>query len=428
MFVQPTLEATLRRGLERFPGVDVRLPAEVIGLAQTADEVTVSVRDLKKSSTYELRARYLLAADGASSTVRRLLHGTFDDLRFDEEWLVLDALIEDAADFAERCIQYCRPSRPGTYIVGPGALRRWEIKLLPGERAADFSSTESVRAVLAEFTPPERLRIIRHAVYRFHAVVAHRWRDGRVFLIGDAAHQMPPFMGQGMCAGIRDTVNLAWKLDAVHRQGVSPKLLDSFEIERKRHVRTVVEHAKEFGTIIGELDRDAAAKRDERLLRELRDGRAETVRQNFIPGLVGGLLGADASGVAAVGAGELFPQPWVTTADSIVPVRLDHLLPSSGFAVVTFEDNDWSDQDLLAFSQYLSGPRIDVRPTCHDDGDSVSRKRVVETGDVLRTWAERLSASVVIVRPDRYVYGTASSAPEYSRLVAQLTTELDDPA
>jgi 3-(3-hydroxy-phenyl)propionate hydroxylase len=162
-----------------------------------------------------------------------------------------------------------------------------------------------VRKVLATFVDVDAVELWRIAVYRFHALVAKRWKDGRVFLMGDAAHQMPPFLGQGLCAGIRDALNLAWKLDAVLRCGLDEHLLDSYGEEREPHVRTVVAHARAFGLIIGELDPDAALARDQQLGEELAAGRSETVRQKFIPDLTSGLVARDANGQPLEGAGTL---------------------------------------------------------------------------------------------------------------------------
>jgi 3-(3-hydroxy-phenyl)propionate hydroxylase len=418
MFTQPVVEGVLRAGLHRFAGVRVELLQEVVGITQGAGHACVETRDSLTGATTVLDARYVLGCDGAASTVRRLMNGTFDDLKFDEQWLVVDAIVDDEADFPSRCIQYCRPSRPGTYIVGPGKLRRWEIKLLAGEGVADYASVPSIHEAVRQFTDVDRLEILRHAVYRFHAVVADRWRYGRVFLLGDAAHQMPPFLGQGMGAGIRDTVNLAWKLDAVHRMGAAPDLLDTYEDERKPHVRTIVDHAKDFGRIIGELDPAAAVERDRRLSRELHDGSAETVRQNFTPGLGAGLIATGVSGAPLPGAGQLFPQPQVETRAG-QRTLLDRVLPT-GFAAVTFADTDWIDACLLSESVLFNGPRIDVRATFENSVPASGRVVVADPGGLLLTWAGQLSATVAVVRPDRYVYGTASTLTEFQRLSQQL--------
>ncbi len=418
MFLQPDLERILRRGLQRFPGVTVQLSTAVTGIDDGGDRLMVTTEDERTGAVHTLATRYVLGCDGASSTVRRLTPGTFDDLEFDEEWLVLDALVEDTDRFPARCIQYCRPTRPGTYIVGPGDLRRWEIKLMPGEDARSFDTPESVRAVLADFTDETGLEIVRHAVYRFHAVVADSWRFGRVFLLGDAAHQMPPFMGQGMCAGIRDAVNLAWKLDAVHRLGAGPALLDTYTEERKAHVRSVVANTRAFGRIIGELDPVAAAQRDRRLARELHDGTAETVRQNFIPRITGGATAVDPQTGAPIGAaGDLCPQPWVRTGEHD-HIRMDDVLPD-GFTVVTFTDQHWAYELAWPKSELLSPRHIHVRRDCAE-----AAADVIDVTGSLTSWAQQNDVAIAVVRPDRHVYGTAADPRQAERLVTALSSDL----
>jgi 3-(3-hydroxy-phenyl)propionate hydroxylase len=423
MFLQPRLEATLRKGLERFPNVDLLLPLQATTIAVEADHVRVQAQNPDTDDVQTLSGRYLLGCDGASSTVRRAIRATFDDLQFDEEWLVLDAIVDDVASLPARCIQYCRPERPGTYIVGPGNLRRWEIKLLPGEGSSDYDNPASVQHVLRQFTDARSLELVRHAVYRFHAVVADSWRHERVFLLGDAAHQTPPFLGQGMCAGIRDTVNLAWKLDAVHRLGAPNSLLDTYEAERKPHVREIVEHAKTFGTIIGELDVDAARARDRKLIRELEQGTAETVRQNFIPPLRGGAIAVDHSGKPLAGSGELFPQPNVMTASGDV-MLLDDLLPDI-FVLVSFEDADWIGSLPLPHTPSLSHTRFEVRSSQTEGaGLQTGREVLIDVTGTLSAWRVERDASVAVVRPDKYVYGTAANASELAEILRQLESDL----
>jgi 3-(3-hydroxy-phenyl)propionate hydroxylase len=209
-FVQPDSERALRRKLAEYSDAGVFLSTRAVGLAQDGHGIALTVERDGDAST--LRAQYVVACDGANSFVRKQLGIELDDLAFDEWWMVVDALTDDLTKRPHKCFQYCWPSRPGTFLPGPGALRRWEIKLLPGETPEDFASSDRILSALSAFTDTADLTIWRSAVYRFHALVARNWRNGRVFLMGDAVHQTPPFLGQGLCAGIRDAFNLAWKL------------------------------------------------------------------------------------------------------------------------------------------------------------------------------------------------------------------------
>ncbi|KAF1043360.1 bifunctional 3-(3-hydroxy-phenyl)propionate/3-hydroxycinnamic acid hydroxylase MhpA [Xylophilus sp.] len=425
MFVQPELEAVLRRGAARFAHVQVFLEHEFLGLRQTADGVDVQVRRLADGALLDFEVRYVIACDGARSPVRRQLDGQIEDLAFDEWWIVVDAWLRGQASLPHRCVQYCRPSRPGTYIVGPGDLRRWEIKMLPGESPSDFASETAVRKVLSQFTDVGVLELCRLAVYRLHALVARQWRFGRVFLMGDAAHQMPPFLGQGLCAAIRDAVNLAWKLEAVERHGAAPSLLDSYADERKPHVRTIVRHAKSFGLIIGELDEAAARVRDERLQRELAHGKAETVRQKFIPGLETGLIDLDERQAPGRAAGALFVQPWVQLPGQDGYQRLDDLtarkflLISDSPAVLA-----GSGDREQSFWQRIGGLRVLIGAEGQVAGADVLVLR--ERDGVFTDWLRQSGARAVVVRPDHYVYGAADTPQQLRRLLDRLERAWSD--
>jgi 3-(3-hydroxy-phenyl)propionate hydroxylase len=424
MFVQPELEATLRKGVMRFDQVHVFLEHEFVSLSQTAHSATVRTRSLEDGALNVFEARYVVACDGARSPVREQLSAAIDDLAFDENWIVVDAWLRGDIQMPPRCVQYCRPSRPGTYIVGPGQLRRWEIKMLPGETPADFADESAIHRVLSQFVNADALEVCRHAVYRFHALVVHEWRFGRVFLMGDAAHQMPPFLGQGLCAGIRDAINLVWKIDAVERLGASPQLLDTYGVERKPHVRTIVSHAKSFGLIIGELDEAAARERDARLLEAMAAGKAETVRQKFIPGLQSGLIDMDAKSQPRAGAGTLFVQPWVQTGSEPFR-RLDDLV-TLGFLLVSAsgESLGWLDVDSTKKWQRLQGQQVLVQSDSSLISNTPSVLIVTERDGVFRKWLDELDAVVVLVRPDHYVYGSAKNATELKRLVDALYQSL----
>jgi 3-(3-hydroxy-phenyl)propionate hydroxylase len=416
-FVQPDAENALREKLSEYGQADVFLTASAVSLAQDEASVSLSVRSESAGDTV-LKARYLLGCDGANSFVRKQLGVGLEDLAFDEWWMVVDTLTSEPDKRPAKSFQYCWPSRPGTFVPGPGRLRRWEIKLLPGEDPEKMGAADNVLRLLKGFTDTSDLTIWRSAVYRFHALLGQSWRDRRIFLMGDAVHQTPPFLGQGLCAGIRDAANLAWKLVLVLRGNANDSLLDSYETERKPHVRAVVASAKEFGTIVGELDPDAAAKRDARLRAELKSGKAVTIRQKFIPDLAGGLIAEDAKL-----AGRLFVQPRVHTADGRV-TRLDDELKSE-FAIVTRTREAMSCLSETSLSSWrtLGGERIVVAASGESfNGEGILT--VVETERLFAEWMADNGVEAVIVRPDRYVFGGAATAGELNALVADLVGRL----
>ena len=210
----------------------------------------------------------MIACDGASSGTRQQLGIAFEDLVFDEPWLVVDLQVNNAAlgKLPETAAQFCDPSRPTSFIIGPGNHRRFEIMLLPGEDPREMEEPAQVWRLLARWITPDDATLWRAASYRFHALVAQEWRRGRVFLAGDAAHQQPPFIGQGMCQGIRDVGNLVWKLDRVLKGQSGAELLDTYGEERSEHVRQLTTRIKAIGHVICERDPVAAEARDARIL------------------------------------------------------------------------------------------------------------------------------------------------------------------
>jgi 3-(3-hydroxy-phenyl)propionate hydroxylase len=423
-FVQPEVERLLRDGVAGSATVDVFLGHQGIDFTQDDRGVALTVRDLAQGTDRVLQARVLLGCDGANSFVRKRLDIPLEDLGFDEWWMVVDVLIRRPVELPPRSIQYCWPSRPSTFVPGPGNLRRWEIKLLPGERPEEFGRQENVVRQISRFVDPSCVEIWRSAVYRFHALLAERWRHGRVFLLGDACHQTPPFLGQGMCAGIRDAANLAWKLAMVFQEGAPDALLDSYEQERKPHVRTLVATAKEFGHIIGELDPEAARIRDETLRGQLERGEAETIRQRFVPNLTAGIIDRDPE---AREAGTLFVQPRIQrqcSAGASDKILLDDLL-RVGFVIAapTAQPHTWLTLESRKLWRRLGGERIVIGPPDqvhrpHDPDDGSDVEYLTETDTLFADWMARHGCAAVVVRPDRYVFGTANDAAQLNRLIA----------
>ena len=310
VFTQPPFEAALRAHAAAYDSVDVELGTELLGFDQSADHVTLLLRD-NRQATRSVTADYMIACDGASSGTRQALGIAFEDLVFDEPWLVIDLQVNSAAlgKLPETAAQFCDPSRPTSFIIGPGNHRRFEIMLLPGEDPREMEEPAQVWRLLARWIRPDDATLWRAASYRFHALVAQEWRRDRIFLAGDAAHQQPPFIGQGMCQGIRDVGNLVWKLDRVLEGQSGPEFLNTYGEERMEHVRELTTRIKAIGRVICERDPVAAEQRDVRILAE-GGGHPRTVtRQEIVPPLQNGLLAFPLRSAH----GTLFPQPWIRT-------------------------------------------------------------------------------------------------------------------
>jgi 3-(3-hydroxy-phenyl)propionate hydroxylase len=380
-FYQPELEDHLRQALAAFPNVVLRFGAGFERLEQDGSGVTLHLSDGET-----VRARYVIACDGSRSAVRKALGIRLDDLGFEEPWLVVDAEVDGdvrfpdltgvpvAADLQKLSVMMCDPKRPATVVPGRGNHRRWEFMLLPGEDDQAMMQSAAVAALVAPYLDGVPHRIVRAATYRFHGLIAEQWRSGGVFLAGDAAHQTPPFFGQGMCHGLRDVANLAWKLEMVLAGGAPDALLDSYQPERDPHVRAVISAAVAAGRYICMLDPDAAAERDARMRAITQQGTAA----DLIAPIAAGIVAA-----ATQGAGERFIQPRVGG-------RLLDDVTGGGWRLFTR-------QPVAA-----SGVTAIVADTL-DDGGAVAG------------WLALRGAEAVLVRPDHYVFGTGAPADLIAR-------------
>ncbi|MEM8706928.1 MAG: bifunctional 3-(3-hydroxy-phenyl)propionate/3-hydroxycinnamic acid hydroxylase [Actinomycetota bacterium] len=349
-FDQPSLERLLRRAAVD-AGADLRLGVEVTAL----DGTTLTTAD---GDT--ITGRWIIAADGAKSTVRKLLGVELQDHGFDEEWVVVDTtLLDPDLPLSRLATQHCDPARVITYVPGHADRRRWEFQFLPGETKAEMEDPDHIAGLLTPWGTPEQLRVDRIAVYRFHATVAATFRSGDVFLAGDAAHQMPPFNGQGMCTGMRDVDNLVWKLAAVASGHADDRLLETYDSERRPHASGQVEHAVDAGRLINAIA-EGGADDDEAGYGGGRD----------FPHLESGFLVGEERPV-----GRPFPQP--VDRDGGFDRRL-----GDGFALVTTSDTEL-DTETMARWDVLGARRVDTDadhfPGLIDDG------------------------VVAVVRPDRHV-------------------------
>jgi 3-(3-hydroxy-phenyl)propionate hydroxylase len=298
--------------------------------------------------------------------VRKACGITFEDLGFEEPWLVVDVLVDDPSKLPTANLQICDPARPTTCVLMGEGRHRWEFMILPGETPEATSAPESVEHLLAPWNVADAVRIERTAVYTFRARIAQQWRKGRVLLAGDAAHQTPPFAGQGMCSGLRDAANLAWKLAAVTKGEAGAAVLDTYQPERAPNLRATIDMAVMMGRMVCTTSRLGAWLRDTKLalakaLGKLPDG------PPAYPPLAEGLLMR-----GAPGAGAYFPQ--FIAADG---ARLD---------------------DVLGGGHWL----IDRRDT--------STSRLGPFGAPIAAWLEAHGAEAVLVRPDRHVFGTGTAA------------------
>jgi 3-(3-hydroxy-phenyl)propionate hydroxylase len=363
MIHQPTIEAALREAVRTQDGLELRSGANWTGYREADGEI------VSTAGAEEIRSRFLIGADGARSPVRSAAGIAFDDLGFDEEWLVIDAIVHDPSRLPEVNLQICDPARPTTCVLMGSGRHRWEFMLKPGETREQMLDDGFIAELLAPWKVGGAVTLERKAVYRFNAKVAKEWRKGAVLLAGDAAHLMPPFAGQGLCSGLRDAANLAWKLGAVLR-GADASLLDTYQSERDPHVRPIIAMAIMMGKMVCITDPDAACARDEQMLAARKAG-----------GGAGGALGQPplADGclmTGTAGAGSYFPQAVSGSA------RLDDVLGSGAWLI-----GRGAGENLIA----------------------VDSARLAPFRAQLEAWLAKHDADAVLVRPDRYVFGTGKA-------------------
>lgn len=370
---QPGIEEALRTALRGSEKVSVMMGTRFAGIeSNNARGVTATI--LTDAIAARVEARFLVGCDGAWSPVREACGIELDDYDFDEPWLVLDARVADESGFPRMNLQICDPARPTSFVhMGPGRLR-WEFMIKPDESSEAMRSDHAIAALLEPWRKCGKIEVERTAVYRFHGLAARKWRSGSVFIAGDAAHQMPPFMGQGLCSGLRDAANLAWKLSAALNGNASNALLDSYQEERGPHVRDVIERAIAMGRVVCTLDPVEAAKRDAEMLHDPKIGRPVP----FPPFAQGCLL------IDSPGAGTIFAQ--------IVGGPSGHL------------------DDYLGDGAWLIH-RHGAEPTVPTTGTTVFDLEQLPSdfASPLASWLTAAGCDAVLVRPDRYVFGSGAT-------------------
>lgn len=393
---QPALERTLRAGVARFPNVDLLLAHECLRVRQ--DDTGVELLLAEDERLTRVRASWVIAADGGSSPVRGQLGIGFDGRTDETRWVVIDTAVRREWPEHDRLRFHCDRRRPAVDCPTPLGHHRWEFPVLPGEDERELVSEAAVWRLLATYGITTReVDVLRAVVYSHHVRFAARWRVGRVFLAGDAAHAMPPWIGQGMAAGVRDVANLCWKLAAVVGGELPASVLDSYETERKPHVREVTRRAVLVGRVITERRPAVARARD--VLGGLL-GRAAPVRRLLVryswvptPRYARGFLAGRGRAV-----GRQVPQPWVLDGDG-VRRRFDDVTAGQWTVLTT---RTASPAGWLTVLPPGSAPRAGA---------------VVDTEGLLVAWLRRHRVTTVALRPDSFVYaeGSRVALPATSR-------------
>ncbi|GHO58650.1 bifunctional 3-(3-hydroxy-phenyl)propionate/3-hydroxycinnamic acid hydroxylase [Ktedonobacter robiniae] len=422
MFSQPQLEAILDARVKSLPTVTVYQGWAVEQVEQTQNAVHLQVRKHTVSSSGELvpgqeyltiRGHYVIGADGANSFLRQHMRTSLTDLGFLFDWLVVDIIPHETREWNPLNMQVCDPARPTTVVSGGKGRRRWEFMRLPGERVEDLNCSETVWRLLAPWDiTPENATLERYAIYTFKARWADCWRDGRFLLAGDAAHLMPPFAGQGMCAGMRDAVNLAWKLDLVLSRQAEENLLDTYTSERLPHVQGSIHTSLELGKIICISDPEEANKRDEHMLAMRRQSAQEgSLLPSFLPG-PGLFLDSDPL------VGQMFLQREV--AHNGKQGLFDDII-GRGFCLISIVGNPAAHLSPAdeAFFTSIGGRMVSMKSSADEHAD-----HVIDISGAYVDWFAANNCAVVLTRPDFAIYGTAPDLAGAVQLVRSLREQL----
>ncbi|WP_078916715.1 bifunctional 3-(3-hydroxy-phenyl)propionate/3-hydroxycinnamic acid hydroxylase [Streptomyces viridochromogenes] len=412
-FHQPALEAALTDRAGHVDDLRVLRGHTAVAVRDDGEQVTLTARTADGAER-TLTASWLVGCDGANSFVRDAMGVGVTDLGFSFDWLLCDVLMDEPRVFTPANTQICDPARPTTAVgSGPGR-RRWEFMRLPHETRAELDTTETAWRLLERVdVNPQNATLARHAVYTFGAALADRWRNGRLLLAGDAAHSMPPFAGAGMCSGIRDALNLAWKLDLVLKGRCEPDLLDTYDVERRSHVRRTVEMSVQLGKIICVTDAEEAARRDAALT----SGR--TPDRPVVHALRDGFLHRTVGMVAAPPTGSLIPQGRVTRNG--VTGLFDETV-GTGFVLLGTEDPARALTDgQRALLDGLGTHMVHLVPAGDPDP---SPGATVDLDDVYLPFCASARARFVLVRPDYHIFGVARGTRELGQLLEQLARQL----
>lgn len=408
-FDQPEVDGYLRDICTAQPNVTPKVGWNVSAVTDNGNDVTIIASPLDSDSASSFNARYLLGCDGASSYIRREIGSDWHNLGYDHDWLVVDVVAHPGNTLDHTTLQVCDPDRITTYVCTKDPYRRWEFKLNSGETWEEMLEPARIAELIERWTPAGTYEVRRAAMYQFHAATADSWRLGNLFIAGDAAHQTPPFLGQGMNAGMRDVINFAWKLPLVLQGVANESLLDTYQSERDAHAADLVEWAVAIGRLMDHLAEVEAAERSGKPApaTPAQSASAGYGQGREQPPLRAGVFHLEQ--VSDTGStGYLFSQP-IVMAGNGEELRLDELL-GPGFSIVGRTAADLACSAAAeAVLQHLN-----------------VRKVALEGLQEVRGHYDRLfeQHKVAIVRPDRYVFGHATSDISLDDLIGELSEKL----
>lgn len=407
---QPAFEKELDAIAKAQESVTVFQGEVVVAIEQDSERAEIAVDDEAGTRRW-VQGRCLIGADGGNSFVREALGIQYENLGFDQDWLVIDAKEIRARPNLPMMRQFCEPEQPGvTLAMGP-QHRRWSFMIFPEESPTEAVKRSSVwrRLDRPEGATPDEYELVRVASYKFQSLYAQEWRVGRIFLAGDAAHQMPPFLAQGLCSGFRDAYNLAWKLDLVLKGKTPPQFLDTYMAERGPNARATIVESMRVGLHVNERDPEKVRQRDAQLRalqveNERAKGRTQLIAFR-VPGFEGGFI------ARGRGAGDVFPQAKIRRGGE--EGRFDDVA-GHGFMIVARNGNPLAalSREDIAFWKDLGGGIVTIGESFDDVEGQYTRLM------------DEYRCDVIVKRPDYYIFGVGSTAKDLPELLAELRAQL----
>ena len=373
-FHQPDLERNLRNRLKTFKKVKLLQNTEVIQIKNNINSVELFFKS--KNKINKASSKYVIGCDGARSTTREQMGSVLDNLGFTQKWAVVDLILKKNKNkLPDRTIQYSNSERPATYCRNVGKRRRWEFAIQDNEDEKEILSDKYIWNFLKPWLNPKEAYLERKAIYIFQSAIARKWRNGRIFIAGDAAHLMPPFMGQGMCAGIRDASNLAWKISLCIKNKHDGKFLDTYQTERFSNAKEYIETTMRMGEFVN-------AVGSENITDNISSGPDGTKSMQSIKPKLGIGLGSNKD----KNRGKIFPQLKMKNGKTL--------------------DEKFSKSPLLLTSSKL-GKKVALSKI-----RSITDKDIKGLGNLLKSY----NAKAIIVRPDRYILKTFKKVKDFNQI------------
>ena len=373
-FHQPDLEKNLRNQLKNYKKVKLMQNTEVIKIKNNKNSVNLLFKS--KNKLKKVRSKYVIGCDGARSTTRNQIGSVLDNLGFTQKWAVVDLILKKNKNkLPDRTIQYSNSERPATYCRNVGKRRRWEFAIQDNEDERKILSDKYIWNFLKPWLNPKDAYLERKAIYVFQSAIARKWRKGRIFIAGDAAHLMPPFMGQGMCAGIRDVSNLAWKISWCIKNNHNEKFLDTYQTERFSNAKEYIETTMRMGEFVN-------AVGSENITDNISSGPNGTKSMQSIKPKLGVGLGSNKD----ENRGKIFPQLKMKNGKTL--------------------DEKFSKSPLLLTSSKLS-KKISLNKI-----QSITDKDIKGLNNLLKSY----NAKAIIVRPDRFILKTCKKVKDFNQI------------